>query len=706
MMLRRALASVALFGLVAAAPAALVYPPTPVHPVVDHYFGHAVVDPYRWLENPKDPAVIAWAAKQSALTVSYLQAQPSYAVYAKRVAVLERTSTVRFGLQIAGGHDLYLRQTPPQAQAQLVVRDGIRGAERVLFDPQTAAIAGGAAPAIESVYLSFDGSKVAFTTQQGGAEAETLHVVDTATGTMLPDTIEHAGGGVSPVALVWDGDGNGFLHTQWPRKADGTFADSHIEIRHHTLGTDTASDTYVFGRGLPGRAEYELLGSRDGKYQAAFVSDGDGVHGSIYERPSGGTFARIVTPADAVGSSSDATSIFIGDRLAVISSKRASTGEVVGIDPGSTFAHGTVLVPSSSLVIERVVAVPGGFITNDVDAGDGIARFFGTGGTRATLPIPPHSTIIAAAADLSGHDIIVGYIGYGTPSNWLRYDAARNTLAPTGIKSKASGDYSKLIVRRAFVPSLDGRVKIPVEVVALPGTKTDGTAPTILTAYGSYGSISRPGFIGAFLAFLERGGVYAQAMIRGGGEYGEAWHLAAKLSTKTKSADDVAAAADWLAAHGYGNAKHLGILGRSAGGFLMGLALTRNPERYRAVLAGVGFHDLLRSERTPNGAFNTPEFGTVTDPKQFAWMVKQSAYENVVKGRAYPAVLMTTGENDPRVDPYNSRKMIARLQAASSSPDPILLLQKAGQGHGMGDSFAQRVAETTADLTWFESQLR
>jgi prolyl oligopeptidase len=138
----------------------------------------------------------------------------------------------------------------------------------------------------------------------------------------------------------------------------------------------------------------------------------------------------------------------------------------------------------------------------------------------------------------------------------------------------------------------------------------------------------------------------------------------------------------------------------------MGLALTRNPERYRAVLAGVGFHDLLRSERTPNGAFNTPEFGTVTDPKQFAWMVKQSAYENVVKGRAYPAVLMTTGENDPRVDPYNSRKMIARLQAASSSPDPILLLQKAGQGHGMGDSFAQRVAETTADLTWFESQLR
>ena len=256
------------------------------------------------------------------------------------------------------------------------------------------------------------------------------------------------------------------------------------------------------------------------------------------------------------------------------------------------------------------------------------------------------------------------------------------------------------------MPSLDGTARIPVEIVSLPGAKTDGTAPTILSAYGAYGTVTRPFFLGTLLAFLERGGVYAQAMIRGGGEYGEQWHLAAKLATKTKSPDDVAAAAAWLGAHGYGNAQHLGISGGSAGGFLMGLALTRNPERYRAVLSQVGFYDLLRIELTPNGAFNTPEFGTVTDPRQFAWMVRQSPYENVVKGRAYPAVLMETGENDPRVDPWNSRKMIARLQAASSSPHPILLWQKAGQGHGIGNSFAQRVADATAAYTWFESQLR
>jgi len=695
----------AALALLAASPAAIVYPPTPVHPVVDHYFGHAVVDPYRWLENPNAPAVKAWAAKQSALTLSYLHAQPSYPIYAKRVAVLAKTSTARFGLQIAGGHDLYLRQTPPQPQAELVVRDGIRGAERLLFDPQ-AATSGAAPPAIESVYLTNDGSKAAFTTQQGGAENETIHVVDTATGTMAGDTIENAGGGISPVALVWDGDGNGFLHTQWPKNADGTVGIAHIEIWHHTLGTDAASDTYVFGRGLSGRAEYALLGSSDGKYQAAFETDGDGVHGSMYERASGGAFSRVATPADAIGSSGDAASTFVGDRLTVISAKRASMGEVIGIDPGSTFAHGKVLAPASALVVKQVVPVPGGFITVDIDGGDSTARYFGSGGERKTLPIPPHARINAAAGDLSGHDIIIGYTGYATPSNWLRYDPANNTLAPTGIKSRSPGDYSKVIIRRAFVPSLDGLVKVPVEIVSLPGAKTDGTAPTLLTAYGAYGVVSEPFFIGPLLAFLERGGVYAQAMIRGGGEYGEAWHTAAKLSTKTKSSDDLAAVAAWMGSNGYGNAKHIGIIGASAGGFLMGLALTRNPDHYRAVQAAVGIHDLLRVELTPNGAYNTPEFGTVKDPKQFAWMVKQSPYENVVKGRAYPAVLMTTGENDPRVDPYMSRKMVARLQAASSSPYPILLWQKAGQGHGIGNSFAQRVADTTATLTWFESQLR
>ncbi len=223
-------------------------------------------------------------------------------------------------------------------------------------------------------------------------------------------------------------------------------------------------------------------------------------------------------------------------------------------------------------------------------------------------------------------------------------------------------------MQRVLVPSLDGKVHVPLEIVSdgAHGART----PTILSAYGAYGSVTRPRFSATSLAWLERGGALALAMVRGGGEYGQEWHQAALHATKTLSADDLAACARWLGANGYGDAQHLGIAGGSAGGFLMGLALTRNPSLYRAVASSVGIYDLLRVELTPNGAFNTPEFGTVTDPAQFPWMLAQSPYHNVRKGVAYPAVLMTTGENDPRVDPYNSRKMVAVLQADSSSPYP------------------------------------
>jgi prolyl oligopeptidase len=705
MIVRRTLGGLAVLALVAAAPPPFHYPPTPVHLVTDHYFGKSVVDPYRWLEDPSDPAVQQWAHRQSASALAYLRAQPAFPLYTKTVAALSRTSVRRFGLQMAGGRYVYLRLTPPQAQPVLVTRDGIGGNERVLFDPRSMARSG-APPAIESVYLSFDGRKVAFTTQFGGSEEETLHVVDIETQTMLPDTLPHVGGGPSSVALVWDGDGKGFLHTQWPRRDDGTYSTSNMEIWHHTLGTDPSTDTYVFGRDLTARSEYALLGSRDGKMQAIFVTDGDGVHGSIYERQTGGDFARVAAPADAIGSSGDPQCAFSGDRLLVVTFRRHSRGEVAAIAPGQTMAGATTVVPARAVVIADVVPARGGFLTLDVDGGDGSARYVSAAGKRKTLPLPKQSTLTDVAADLDGGDIIVGYVGYASPNRWLRYNAANNRLAPTGIEETAPGDYARLRIRREYVRSLDGTVMIPVEIVAMPTVKRNGTAPTILNAYGAYGIDTRPFFIGPLLAFLDRGGVYAQAMVRGGGEYGEGWANAAKLETKTKSSNDLAAAALWLEHNGYGNEQHLGIVGGSAGGFLMGLALTRNPSVYRAVVSFVGFYDLLRSERTPNGAYNIPEFGTVTDPKQFAWMVKQSPYENVVKGRAYPAVLMLTGENDPRVNPYDSRKMTARLQAASSSPYPILLWQKSGEGHGIGDSFDQRVSNLVAELTFFDSQLR
>ncbi|MBC5829772.1 MAG: S9 family peptidase [Candidatus Eremiobacteraeota bacterium] len=278
-------------------------------------------------------------------------------------------------------------------------------------------------------------------------------------------------------------------------------------------------------------------------------------------------------------------------------------------------------------------------------------------------------------------------------------------VRPTGIETKTSGDYSHLQVTRTFVASLDGTAKIPLTIVSLPNIKHDGSAPTVMTAYGSYGIISEPRFLGTWLNWLERGGVWAQANIRGGGEYGEDWHRAAWHENVTKRSDDLTACAAWLSSHGYGNRRHLGIVGGSAGGYLMGMALTRNPALYRAVNSSVGIYDALRTELSPNGYFNIPEFGTVKDPAQFRWMYAASPYHHVRRGIAYPAVLMQTGANDPRVEPMQSRKMVARLQADSSSGYPVLLIQKSGQGHGIGSSFGQRVAAQIETQVFFSSQL-
>jgi prolyl oligopeptidase len=688
--------------------ARLAYPPTRTDAVVDTYFGVKVRDPYRWLEADGSREVERWSAAQTALAKKYLESRPSYAYYARRVAELSKTSTARFRLAVRGRRYFYLRQTPPQPQPQLIARDGLRAPERVLFDPATMTVAG-ALPSIEAVFVSPDGRKVAFTTQYGGSENETMHVVDAEPGasTTLTEEIAHAGGGTTPTALVWDGDAKGFLHTRFSQKPDGTYATSHILIYHHLLGTDVRADPYVFGKELSDRLEYHLLASRDGKVQSLTVADGDGVHASIYLRQSGGDFQLVADPSAAIGDSDDPGGAFVGDRFYAISKKRDSRGEIVALAPGQPFSSATPVVPASSLVIDSLVAVRGGFITRDVDGGDGAARYFATDGKLlAHVPVPAISEITALAADPSGGDVILGYANYATPNRWMRYDPETNTLAATGIEEKAPGDYSKLVQRRAFVPSLDGKVKIPVEIVSLPNPNPGGNAPSVLYAYGAYGVISTPFFAGTMLAWLDRGGVFAQAYPRGGGEYGDAWHDAAVRETKTVTSDDLAAVATWLGKNGYGDRAHIGIMGASAGGFLMGLALTRNPDLYRAVLGEVGIYDLLRSELTPNGAYNTPEFGTVKDPKQFVWMLGQSPYHNVVRGRPYPAVLFITGENDPRVEPFSSRKMIARLQANSSSENPLLLIQNAGQGHGIGNSFQQQVENDSQTWTFFESQLR
>jgi prolyl oligopeptidase len=444
-----------------------------------------------------------------------------------------------------------------------------------------------------------------------------------------------------------------------------------------------------------------LYASKDGSRLVALVEPGDLGDYAVFVREGTGDFTQVATTDDHVKEAA-----FLGNTLLLKTSKAHGNYDLLALQPNDTLATAKTFVAAGALPIEGVSVVGGDLYVTFSDGGESLVRRYdATGKDLGPIALPPHISVDAIAGDADAGPAIISYGGYDTPGRWVSFDPATGTTAATGVETKVPGDYSHLIVKRTFVKSLDGTVKIPLTTVTLPHVKTDGTSPTLLTAYGGYGIISAPRFIGTQLAWLERGGSLAFASVRGGGEYGAAWHDAAVHATKTKSADDLASCAQWLESHGFGDAKHMGIYGGSDGGFLMGLAITRNPQLYRAVFGSVGIYDIPRWQLSPNGASNIPEFGDAKNPADFAYIRKQSPYQNVHDGVRYPAMLMITGENDPRVSPMNSRKMTARLQAASASGNPILLIQNAGAGHGIGASFAQRIDQSAQVLTFFASQL-
>jgi prolyl oligopeptidase len=298
---------------------------------------------------------------------------------------------------------------------------------------------------------------------------------------------------------------------------------------------------------------------------------------------------------------------------------------------------------------------------------------------------------------LVGDQVLIGTQSYLTPVTYSVFDPLTRTMTETPLAPRPSVDYADAEVVREYAISKDA-TKVPINIIRKKGIPLDGTHPLILYGYGGFGASQTPGFSLSRRIWLDNGGVYAIANLRGGGEYGEEWHKAGNLTKKQNVFDDFIACAEWLIANKYTSAQRLAIMGGSNGGLLMGAVLTQRPELFRAVVSSVGVYDMLRVELFSNGAFNVTEFGTVQDPEQFKALFAYSPYHHVVDGTKYPAVLMTTGDNDGRVDPANSRKMIARLQAATASGLPILLRTSSNAGHGIGTSLDEYISHQTD--TW------
>ncbi len=670
-------------------------------PVVDRYHGVEVRDDYRWLERSGDPRVHAFAAAQTAAARAWLDAVPGREAIAARVAELMRPEAATYAdLRWVAGTLFAMRRGPGAKQPALVAMDRLDapGSARVVVDPNVLDPAG--TTAIDFYVPSFDARLVAVSLSRGGSETGDLGLWEVASGTRLGDAIPRVNAGTAGGSVAWNAGGTGLWYTRYPRP--GEMPDDelyfHQKLYFHAIGDDPANDREELGGGLPRIAEIRVASTPDGRRVLASVQNGDSGSFRYFVRDPDGTWSDLAGWDDRCVHAALASD----GSIYLVSRSETPDGEVLRVPAASrTLADARVVVPPVGAPIETDfyadagLTVAGDRLYLRVQRGgpDAVMVFDRDGRPHGELPSLPISAV-DEVVPLGNGDVLFRNESYLAPPAWFRFDAASGERRETALSEPAAVDLSGFEVVREWAVSKDG-TKVPVTVVRARGAGLDGARPTLLTGYGGYGLSRRPRYRDHLAAWLERGGVFAEANIRGGGEFGESWHRSGALTSKQNVFDDFAAAARHLIEAGYTRPERLAIEGGSNGGLLMGAMITQHPDLFRAVVSHVGIYDMLRTELSPNGAFNIPEFGTVKDPEQFRALFAYSPYHHVVDGTPYPAVLMLTGENDPRVEPWQSLKMAARLQAATASPSPILLLTSASSGHGVGTSQEEKVAQQT-----------
>jgi prolyl oligopeptidase len=678
-------------------------PETPKQPVTTTYHGVAVHDDYAWLENGADPKVTGWSDAENAYMRQVVDALPDRPAIKQRIAELIGEDSPGYGEIVARGATLFVMKTqPPKQQGFLVTLASSVDptTEKVLVDPNVLDPSG--KTTIDIFVPSPDGKRVAVSLSRGGSESGDVHIYDVGTGQeRVADVVPRVHGGTAGGSLAWAGN-TGFYYTRYPHDGERAAADLSFyqQVYFHTLGTPTATDTYAIGKDFPRIAEVELVSSHDGKVVIAKVANGDGGEFALYVHGAGKSTAwtQLSTFADKVV----AVEIGQDDSLYLLSHLKAR-GQILRLSPATApLAKASVLVPEGDTVIESFVPTATRLYVVDRVGGPSQVRAIPLHGDalheRGAVPIPVVSHV-SATARLGGDDLLLRDESYTAPPAWYRYSAKTGTLTKTALFKKTSADFSDAEVLREQCTSKDG-TKVPVSLLQKKGASRDGSGYALLTGYGGFNISRAPRFRPLTRLFLDEGLVYAEANLRGGGELGEAWHEAGNLTHKQNVFDDFYGCAKLLESEKVAGPTHLAIQGGSNGGLLMGAELTQHPDAFRVVLAHVGIYDMLHYETTFNGTFNIPEYGTVKDEAQFKALYAYSPFHNVKDGTAYPSVLFLTGANDPRVDPYNSRKMTARLQAATSSANPILLRTSHDTGHGMGTPLAAEIEED-ADVSAF-----
>jgi prolyl oligopeptidase len=711
---RTRLTTVAALSLLAASTLlAQTKPPVaPVRPVTDTYFGTTVTDPYRYLETIKDPEVAAYVKAETDYTSAVLKKIPGRDKLLKEIAQRGDAASARvYDVQVIGDKVYYQKRLASENIGKLYVRDGFAGKERLLIDPDVVKSGDGKHTAIDYYVPSPENKYVAYGISLGGSEQSVLHFVDVATGKPTDDVIDRANF-ASPSWI----SSTSILYNRLQKVApDAPVTEKYINSRAyiHELGDDPDSDTLLAGVDVspdvklaPGEVPiaFKPIGS-----SFVILQSFNGVQREIrlWTAPAS-ALAGDKTPWTKVADTSDEVNDLAvnGDNVYLLTHKGTPRFKVLRtslVKPD--IASADTVVPPSESVVNGISVAKDALYVRKMNAGNSeLFRLdYAAGASPKMIALPFVGDLEGLVTDAREPGVVFNLGGWTRFGSYFRYDTRLAKVVDTHLQPQGTYDNPANLVEtevRAKAP--DGTL-IPMSIIHRKGMKLDGTNPTILYGYGTYGISQTPFFRPTWLPWFDRGGVLAVSHVRGGGEYGEEWYKAGYKATKPNTWNDAIACAEWLIAQRYTSSPKLAIMGGSAGGIFVGRSITQRPELFGAAVDQVPWSDMLRTETSANGVPNIPEFGTVKDAQGFKDLYAMSSYHWVRDGVKYPAVLVTTGFNDPRVDAWQAVKMATRLQAASASGKPVLLRVDYDAGHGYGSTKASQYeerADTFAFLLW------
>jgi prolyl oligopeptidase len=691
-----------LFAAPAIAQDAMIhYPDTHRVAQFDDQFGVKVADPYRWLENDvrTDPAVRDWVTAENKVTDAYLATLPGRDIFKARMTQLYDYE--RFGVPVKkGGKYFYARNSGLQNQAVLYVRDSLTGAGRVLIDPNPWAKDG--ATALAEWRASEDGKYVAYAVQDGGSDWRTLKFLDVATGQPLADSIAW----VKFSNIAWARDGSGVYYSRFAAPAQGAefqALNENQQVYFHKIGTPQSADRLIYATPDQPKRGHGAQVSDDGKWLIITTTEGTD---DRYE----------VTVVDLTAPTPTPRTIFkglennwsyagnVGGNFYWVTNKDAPRLRVVATN---LFARSAVppiheVVPQDTAVLDDASIIGGKLVLSYLVDVKTEVRVHALDGKRETVvSLPGIGTAAGFGGEPDDAETFFAFTSFATPSTIYRYDVKTGQTS-VWAAPKVAFDPAAYQVEQQFYASKDG-TRVPLFIVRKKGAVPQDGAPTILYGYGGFNISLTPAFSATRLAWLEQGGVFAVANLRGGGEYGKEWHDAGRLQNKQNVFDDMIAASEYLIAQGVTAKDKLAVQGGSNGGLLVGAVVNQRPDLFAAALPQVGVMDMLRFDRFTAGRYWVDDYGYPAKEADFRTLYAYSPYHNIRSGVAYPAILVSTADTDDRVVPGHSFKYTAALQAADIGPKPHLIRIETRAGHGSGKP-TDKIIDEAADLWAFAAK--